>query len=178
MQQLCLFQGTQHSFQRLLYELLFIYINFSKRRKYVSTGPKIMKLTPEFKEILKKGVPIWQNRFFGFQRSRDLICIFATRQIAINWFLWGDSWWGRIDTVVTWWSFMLLQLKPQKIEYPLTFRVKKLEAVALIVLSMKSEYKKMNVLESNAKWLFSLWITAWSMNSCSSYTRAFLCCWG
>ena len=33
----------------------------------------------------KKRVPIWEKRFFGFKRSRGLICIFLTCQIDKNW---------------------------------------------------------------------------------------------
>ena len=53
----------------------FKYLNFSRHRKDVSGSPKIMKLT------LKKGVTLSQNRFFGFERSRDLFCIFPAHQI-------------------------------------------------------------------------------------------------
>ena len=58
------------------------YLNFSKGRNDISTGLKIMKLRLEG---IKEGVPIWENKFFGFKWSRDLMCIFLTCQIDKNW---------------------------------------------------------------------------------------------
>ena len=78
--------------------------------KSESKGPKIMKLTSKFTER-RKVYPFYK---INFSALRGHVTLFASFQRAKL---------TQTDKILTWQSFMLLELKLHKIHYPLTFRL-------------------------------------------------------